>query len=710
MTVGQNDRPSLDGALYTVPFLQESIGARGATLYRELVEQHGQQDVLVIKRFPTALNDITETFGDATDGVERPRVRGLSAHARETIEALPSPPRILSPSEQGVLLDQYLAAYDWDQPYLEQAAAQESFDSDVGRFVAEATWQGGEIDTDDPALAELASVNGGFHDWLEDNGLLDPSAVLSRAERALDVAERLDRIQRSFEAVLVLEFEEFTPVDRAYLARLTEGVELVCLAERDSAIQRVWNEPRRIEDRVPGLTRQDELPDDAATEPSETISEPSAVASVLATGDPPDRAGGGECVVIDEETFSEQVRAVAEEIERLHRVEGVPYDECAVVLRDSNAPIPDALRVLRTAGIPTASATVGGLEHDPAARELYALVCWCAEPVKVEWSRERARSVLDARYGCADETLEAVRERLGEDGLEPALQQWLLETDLKHRIAASESELDAKSQFRHVRDVLQLARFIGDSPLVDASWELFAEALEREFTHATSDKIATELDVPTGGVVVDAARVLKNVSREAVFLLDVVDREYPADPQFNSLFPTPRLEQLPGYPAFTAPTAADVRETFSTVREGDDRRPLKAYYAELSRRMLAVGARVASDRLYIGTYEQTEGGTGSRLQPSRFLAPVEAAVGELDRRDDDEIHTHGESVAYALSQVDDALEGIRLAGLSDDPVDLDAVERRFGVVQTLLEHDPADDLRRAIEARADFAAGVVRRE
>ncbi|MWG34540.1 hypothetical protein [Halomarina oriensis] len=710
MTYGLDDRPSLRGNLRLVPFLGDGLAAHVVPAYRGLIEEHGQSNVLVLKRFPTGVDEIANAVGESIGGIEQPRIRGLSAHARDTIAELPSPPRLLTPSEQGLLLGQYLAEHEWETPYLQRAARQESFESDVGRFVAEATWQGGEIETDEPALAELTAFNDGFHEWLGENGLLDPSAVLSNAAVALADADRRARVRRGVDAVLVLEFEEFTPIDRAYLARLTEGVDLVCIAERNSAIQRTWNEPGTIDDYATELTSVAEHETQQPSDRNGDVPLPAACASFLASDHSPTTAEGGSLTVIDEETFTAQVRTVAEEIERLHRVEGVPYSECAVVLRDSNAPVGDALRILRTAGIPTASATVGGLIHDPTARELYAVVCWCSDDEEREWSPTRARSVLAARSPTiGDELLERIRHAGDADGLEAALQTWLLESGLKQRIAELDSSVDAKTQFRHVSDVLQLARFVDESPLVDASWSVFARALEREFQHTTSDKIATELEVPEDGVLVDAVRVAKDLSREAVFLLDVVDEEFPADPQFNALFPTPHLEELPGYPAFTAPSPEDVHETFETAGS-DGRRPLKAYYAELSRRMLAVGARTASDRLYFGTYTETEGGTGSRLQPSRFLTAVEEEFGELDRRESDEIHTHGEAVSFALTRTEDALEEIRLAGVTDDPIDIDEIEREFGVIQSLLANDPPDGLQRAIESRTDFAEGVVRRE
>lgn len=710
MSFRSADRPDLSGTLHLLPFLADGLGDRVAPLFADLADEHGVRNVLVLKRFPTETDAIADTFGAAVDGVERPRVVGLSAHASRTLEELPAPPQRLGQAERNLLLATFVDSYEWEDAYLQQASSRESFTFDVARFVTEATWQGGDIETDDPSLAELAVVNDAFHDWLAEADALDAARSLQYAADALADPDVRAQVQESFEAVLALEFEEFTPIDRAYLARLTMHCPLVCVAERHSAIQRTWNEPGPITDHVPGLDVVE-----ASTADSPTL--PAAIASFLATGSAAANPDEGAATVIEAETFDEQVAAVAEEIERLHQM-GLSYDEMAVVLRDSNAPIPATLRLLRAAGIPVASATVGGLEHDPAARELYALASWClaaereSPDIDAGWPSARSRSVLDARVPVVtDETLQNVVECRTAEGIAAALDEWLLETDLKHRIATGEDALDAKTQFEHVRTIRSLARAVDRSPVLDSTWATFCFGLEREMQRASSDKIATELDLPGEGVLVDAARVAKNIQRRAVFLLDVVDREYPAEPRFNSLFPTPHLEALEGYPAFTTPDAADVRETFTDeTGTGDVVRPLHAYYAALSRRMLAVGARTASERLYFGTYREDTTGTGQNLQPSRFLDAIEDAFGTLDRLEHDEIHTHGEAVRFSLDRVDEALEAVRRAGLVRDPVDLDAVATDFAAIQRVLEEDPPETLRTAITARVDFAEGVVRRE
>jgi len=709
MSSGTIDSPDLSGMLYQLPFLAGDLGERTAPLFADLADEHGIENVLVLKRFPTETTAIANQFATAVDTVEQPRVIGLSAHASQSLEEHEAPPRRLDQAEWNLLLSRHIDRYSWESSYLQRAAAHESFEFDVGRFVTEATWQGGDIDAGDPILAELDAANDAYHEWLAETDALDPAMILQYATDALADPEVRARIQESFDAVLALEFEEFTPIDREYLARLTDECKLVCVAESESAIQRTWNEPGQITDYAPELscsTIEDEQPS----------TRPDAVASFLATGEVPEIPERGDIAVIEGETVADQILGVAQEIERLRRVEDVEYEEMMVVLRDSNAPIPETLRRLRTAGVPVASATVSGLEHDPAARELYALGSWCLAQKQGErdaddigWTEQRARSVLESRVpGLSEELLHRVSERGREDDLAAGLDTWLVESDLKDRITRSGETLTVKTQFQHVRTVRSLATAIDRSELLDGTWTVFCDGLEQEMQRATSDKVATELTVPECGVLVDAVRVAKNAERKVVFLPGLVDEEYPAAPRFNGLFPTPHLQQLPEYPAFSTPDATDVCETFGFVDEAGAR-PLHEYYAALSRRMLAVGARAASERLYFGTYRE-DAASGQTYQTSRFLDAVEAAFGDLDRIEHDEIYTYGEAVRFALDGVENALEDVKRGGLVREPVVIGDVERDFAAMQEFLEADPPEDLPTAIEARVDFAEGVVRRE
>lgn len=697
MVSGSPADTPLVGTLEEVPFLGGNLGERVGPTFADLADEHCLGDVLVLKRFPAGIEDVADELSRRAPGVERPRVETISRHARTVLEERDDPARILTQPERGVLMKRHLEGFAWSNDYLERASCHESFDPDASRFSVESTWQGQSIETDDLVLGELVELNGSFHRFLDDHGYLDRAALLSRAIEILGDDSIRSRVQSEYEALLVVEFEEFTEIDRAYLAHLASGKPLTCVAERDCSIQRTWNEPGEISDRAPGLAVE-------STDPAPPTTRPEAIATYLATGEDSHVPDRGQVSVVEADTFESQVSAVADEIERLHRREGWSYDSFGVVLRDSNAPIDETVQLLRDDGIPTASATVSGLAHDPIARELYDVARFlrASEPDEREgiWRRLESRMLV-----APDDVVDALEEA---DGLADTLWTWIVETDVKRRIAEGESPLDAKTQFQHVQDVLDLARFLDETNAVEATWEWFCTGLEREFQRASSDKIATELNVEEGGVLVDAVRVFKNVSREAVFLLDVVEDEYPAAPRFNALFPTPQLKTLPEYPAFTTPAAGDVDGTFQTGTDDVDD-PLDAYYAELSRRLLAVGARAATDRLYFGTYREKVGDTGRVRQPSRYLQAVEDHFGELDRVDHDEIHSHGRAVRFALSRVDEAFESIRFAKVSEEPVELDEVEADFGAVQAILEDAP-DDLGRAVETRTDFAAGRVRRD
>lgn len=719
----ESSPPTLSGELYHLPFQAGRLEDHAAPIFADLAAAHSIDNVLVVKRFPTGIDVISEALAEGTEGVERPTIVGLSAHANRVLTDLRDPPALVNHSERPLLMNTFLRDRDWTHPYLQRGTTHDSFKHDVSRFVSEATWQGGQIESDDDVLTELADTVGAFHDWLSEADLLDPARSLRYATDELADRETRARVQSEFDAVLALEFEEFTAIDRAYLARLTSELPLVCIAETGSAIQRTWNEPRTIDEHVPGLQQVGRLGPKAD---AAVTSQPAAIASYLATG-----AGGeepttadGEVNVIETETFSDEIAAIADEIERLRRTEGIAYDDMVVVLRDSNAPIPETLRGLHAAGIPVSSATVGGLEHDPAARELYALASVClqrpdsalteeySDSEHPGWKADRARATLAARVeGVVDEIeplLETIITRSETDGIGDAVDHWVIATDLKHRISTDEGTLDAKTQFEHIRRLRELIQAIDESPLLASDWQTVCDGIEQEMQRAASDKIATDLDVPEGGVLVDAVRVVKNEHRNTVFLVDVIDREYPAAPQFNSLFPTPHLETLEGYPAFTTPTAADVTATFEMADQPN--RPLHGYYAALSRRLLAVGARCASDQLYLCQFQVDATGTGNRQQPSRFLSELEDVFGEFDRVDHDGIFSHGEAVRFALTRVDDALDRVRRAGLLTEPIDLADLEAEFEAVQRILEADPPADLPPAIEARLDFAQGGVRRD
>jgi len=433
---------------------------------------------------------------------------------------------------------------------------------------------------------------------------------------------------------------------------------------------------------------------------SRPISGPAQVAAYLATGEAPQSEATDGLFEITEVTFADQVQTVAEEIERRRTTEGWSYDEFAVVLKDSSSPIQETVRILQQAGIPTASVTTSALSDDPAARELYHVARSLESGGDVQ-----SRTLLEARV--PDSTTILDDDELVTEPVSDALTTWVLDTDLKQRVAANESRLEARIQFQHIGRILDLARFVEDCPLLDSSWDAFCQALERAFRYSAPD-FYSEVDVKEGGVLVDSARVVKNASWKAVFVLNVVEEEYPAVPRFSSLFPIAQLKLLPEYPAVTSPTRHEVRETFPTA-DDDINHPFSAYYTELSRRLLAVGANAATDQLYFCTYTENAADPGKYKQPSRFLQQLRDQF-EFDSITHEDVHSQGRAATRVLSSVDRALQDVRTAPVTGGDVDLNAIETQFGAIQQLLDETDDPGLEAAFEAHVDFGEGRVRRD
>jgi hypothetical protein len=124
--------PPLDGVLHLYPFLGEPLPDAAASLYTEYAAEYGAGNVLVIKRFPTGIDELEAVFAEATDSVTQPDVTGLAAHSRRVLEEWEDTARVLAPAEQSLLLETFATQYEWETPYLQRASDHESFSSDIG--------------------------------------------------------------------------------------------------------------------------------------------------------------------------------------------------------------------------------------------------------------------------------------------------------------------------------------------------------------------------------------------------------------------------------------------------------------------------------------------------------------------------------------------------------------------------------------------------
>jgi hypothetical protein len=672
----------------TGPPLEERV----APIFAECLHEHDVGDILVLKRFPTGIETFTDVLATHVDSVERPEVMSLTRFARTILEASPENPTLVSQHERAAVLASVLSEYEWTDSFLQQASAFDAFEDDVGRFTLAAAWQNQNVDTTDSSLAELFDFTAHLQEVLATNGYAERASIIPRALEYMETETASPPILDRFDVILTVEVEEFSALERRFLAAASTDTELVCVGERHGSIQRIRNEPGDITDYLHMET--------VVHDSSSPISGPAQVAAHLATGEAPQPEAPNGLFEITEETFADQVQTVAEEIERRRTTEGWSYDEFAVVLKDSSSPIQETVRILQQAGIPTASITTSALSDDPAARELYHVARYLESG-----GDDQSRTLLEARV--PDFTTILDDDELATESVSNALTTWVLDTDLKQRVASTESRLEARIQFQHIGRVLDLARFVEGCPLLDSSWDAFCQALERAFRYSAPD-FYSEVDVKEGGVLVDSARVVKNASWKAVFVLNVVEEEYPAVPRFSSLFPIAQLKSLPEYPAVTSPTRDEVRETFPTA-DDDINHPFSAYYTELSRRLLAVGANAATDQLYFCTYAENAADPGKYKQPSRFLQQLRDQF-EFDSITHEDVHSQGRAATRVLSSVERALQDVRTAPVTGDDVDLDAVETQFGAIQQLLDETDDPELEAAFEAHVDFAEGRVRRD
>jgi superfamily I DNA/RNA helicase len=254
-----------------------------------------------------------------------------------------------------------------------------------------------------------------------------------------------------------------------------------------------------------------------------------------------------------------------------------------------------------------------------------------------------------------------------------------------------------------------MAEFLETTAFIDATWASFAEMLERahEYAPQQNQTSATDLD---GGVRVEHLQAIKNESFRAVFLVNLVDAEYPGDAFLTRLFPTERVASMPDYPGVTDVEAMDVEATFPTTSTASGR-PFARYHTEHARRRLAVGAGAATEQLYCCLYEFEDTALEERAQASRFLTAAYDELPWVKDADDPQITSEQAAEKYLLSRVDDALAEVRRATSQDVTVSLDDVEADLGEIQELLDQSGSrgDELRQALRARVEFANGEVRR-
>ncbi|WP_302081050.1 DNA helicase UvrD [Salinibaculum rarum] len=656
-----------------------------------LLEEYDSEDVLVITGAPTSTDTFRETLGAELPGAATPYVTSLVVHATDVLNQTDDRV-ILSDALRRELLHRFLEDYEWDTAYLQRASDQPSFIEDVDTVMGTLSWQT-VTPEETPELRDIAAALDVFHEWLAAHEHMERGQLISEALDVLTGDARDDVVD--FEAVLAVEFEEFFPLDRAYLDALVGDCDLVCVAEENGSVRRTWVEAGPVTDYV-------SFSESRRGQAGTPSTRPAATAEYFAEETIPADPDVGSVSVLATDSSDEQLAEIANEIEELVAQSGWGYDDIAVATKQSGGAVTDTIEALEGTGIPTESTTVTGFGDDPAIRELLAAVRHLAAADEDEDEDE----VPNHGAGLETERLDRVREM---DGLEEGIRWWATDAGLKERIAERAGPLDARAQFGNVRRAFRMAEFLEDTEFLDATWESFEEMLERahEYAPQQNQTSATDLD---GGVRVDHLQAIKNESFRAVFLVNLVDSEYPGDAFLTRLFPTARVASMPDYPGVTQLDGADVGATFPTTSTASSR-PFARYHTEHARRLLAVGAGAATERLYCCLYEYEDTALEERAQASRFLTAAYEDLPWVTEADEPQITSEQAAEKYLLSRVDDALADVRRANSQDVTVSLDEVEAELGEIQDLLAQsgERGDELRDALRARVEFANGEVRR-
>jgi hypothetical protein len=675
-----------DGTLVTASFGDGNVERTAREEYRALLDEHDSEDVLVVTGAPTSTDTFRETVGEELSGAATPYVTSLVVHATDVLNQTDDR-AILSDTLRRELLHRFLEDYEWDTEYLQRASEQPSFLEDVDAVMGTLAWQTATPE-ETPELRDIAAALDAFHEWLAGHGHMERGQLVSEALDVLTGGSRDDVVD--FEAVLAVEFEEFFPLDRAYLDALAEDCTLVCIAEENASVRRTWVETGPVTDYVSFGERRRGASTTVPTRPA-------ATAAYYAEETVRSEPESGSVSVLAAESSDEQRAEIANEIEALVEQSDWSYDDIAVATKRSGSAVTDTVEALERAGVPTASTTVTGFGDDPAIRELLAVV------------RSLAADGETAGLDYGPEDTERVA-RAGEmERLEDAIRWWATESGLKERIAERAAPLDARSQFGNVRRAFRMAEFLEDTEFLDATWASFEEMLERahEYAPQRNRTSATDLD---GGVRVDHLQAIKNESFRAVFLVNLVDSEYPGDPSLTRLFPTERVASMPDYPGVTELDGADVDATFPTTSTASSR-PFARYHTEHARRRLAIGAGAATEHLYCCLYEYEDTALEERVQASRFLTAAYDDLAWMTVAGEPGITSERAAEDYLLSRVDDALAAVRRANSQDVTVSLDEVEAELGEMQDLLAQsgERGAELRQALRARVEFASGEVRR-
>lgn len=731
----QVSETQLEGEWFEIPFTARNKLSHIGTIYSTLLDDFSPNEILVLKRIPASLDTIEQAIKEEIDQTIRPRVQSIPQYASHVVEIDDPSIDRLSYEQRIVLLARVIEESDWkaiidackasDQEYvwpqhgtsdelvtfLDNASQQENFGRDLGQLLLSATRQGGfqnNLDSSEQPMHILLGVfqeiNDRFHERIHGAGFIERRMLVPRATDILDNEETRMSVEREFNAVLAVEFEEYTATDRDFLAALTKNSRLTITGQRYASIQRTKTESGSLTSLLSGeeLSEQNLSPndiEDGAAPPHMPIAE------FLAKGET--GTSEGHAWYLPGETFEEQVSAVANEIEWLMEENPWEYHDFAVVVNRLGEQLANARHQLRLNRLPTRTVGMPAISDDPVVTECYAFMQYVLD------RDETAAQWLEARTDAFSEELV---DACATTKIRPSLDKWIVNSNLKKRIAEEESFLDSKEQFKNLERVQELAQFVDDTDLVGDGWTTFKQVFDRALKFDAGYTHELDITPREEGVTVTDIQGLKYDSFKCVFLLNVIESQYPGRQELSSMFPSPWVDSMPTFPAITQPSEKEITNTFPEAGQADSvlADATDAYHRFRQRRKLALGARAATNRLYFCSYESDGAELGKRHNDSRYLEMIRSRS-DLTIEETPEIGstqrpylTQSTIRRRVLSEPWKELERIIEAAHTGKEVNLKDSEEAFGAIQALLDERDLDPvLEEAIKTQFELAQGEV---
>ena len=570
-------------------------------------------NVHLLQRFPEGVDWTCDRIDERVPTHVTVEARGLRDFARWIHEQASGAPDRLSGGEVKVLLRGFLQEFEYEDPSLRHARADEH-PGLVGRPLTEALNQGIEsFGSSDPRLQEIEDVLKRIRLEFDDRGVLAPETMIPWAADYLARQPELrERLTATMDLVVVIDGEDFTESEWGLVEALIPSVPVLNLARENTATARLFNAPG--------------CPTGYIERPPETV--PEAVALYLVTGRYPDSCPStGTIGHLHRPTRWQSWQDVIELVEQ-ELAAGRPPSEIMIVYPDDTSPLASLNAELQRRRLTTAMATVRP-SQSPATEELTRLVYLFAEREGAEekfW--KHFRDVDSSTFTEPVELICADVRSWTETAT--ALEQWMDRTRFVDRLTGELEPGCLRSTSTHqslrtdaaaVDAILQRAR--GIDAIADdeaANWTGLARELDRLREGYADELVPVVYPPEADGILVTTARVAKHLRRDYVIVPNATAAEQDRLPTIPRLFAREELKGLEGYPANWDVTSDGCASDFVGL-DGLAADSHREYFQALKLRQFGLAAQSARETIVFASYRT---GPETETRPAWFLEDLAA--------------------------------------------------------------------------------------